>query len=401
MTGERVIIHLDMDAFFAAIEQRDRPELRGRPVVVGADPQGGKGRGVASTCSYEAREFGIHSAMPIRQAYRRCPHAAFVPVDGAKYSRESKRIRDILGEFTPVVQMVSIDEGYLDVTGSLRLFGGKRCLAERIQERIEEETELTASLGVAPCKLVAKIASDLEKPRGLVIVEPDEVEAFLAPLEVRRLPGCGPKMREVLSRLGVETIGDLAALSEDDLREEFGEWGKDLHRKARGLDEGPVREGEGPKSIGHEHTFGEDTADRDELHRTLMRLCEKTAWRVRKAKVRGRTVTTKVRFEDFTTLTRQRTLPKPVCEATEIYVAAVENLKAARIGRRKVRLIGVQVSGFDRDAVVQTSLFAEAEEERDERRLRLARAEDVVKERFGEDALRRGASMRKKDRDED
>jgi len=191
MSGERVIIHVDMDAFFAAIEQRDDPSIAGKPVVVGADPKGGKGRGVVSTCSYEARRFGVHSAQPISQAYRLCPDAVFLPVDGAKYERESQRIRAIFDEFTPQVEPVSVDEAFLDVTGCLRLFGGKRALAERLRERIEAETHLTASLGVARNKLVAKIASDLEKPRGLVIVEPGREVAFLAPLEVRRLPGVG------------------------------------------------------------------------------------------------------------------------------------------------------------------------------------------------------------------
>ena len=402
MTDRRVIIHVDMDAFFAAIEQRDAPELRGKPVVVGADPKGGTGRGVVSTCSYEARRYGIHSAQPISQAYRLCPDAVFLPVDGEKYSRESRRIREILAGFTPQLQFVSIDEAFLDVTGSLRLFGGKRRLAERIQERIEEETGLTASLGVAPNKLIAKIASDLKKPRGLVVVEPDEVEEFLRPLEVRRLPGVGPRMQEALRALGVCTIGELARISEDELRERFGEWGSDLRRKACGRDDSPVEEGEEAKSIGHEHTFEEDIADRDELLRMLMRLCERTARRMRKADARGRTVTTKVRFEDFTTLTRRQTLAAPVTDAGELYAAALENLAAAEVGERKVRLIGVSVSGFEGEgrSVAQTSLFTEpVQAAEDTLAERIARAEDAVKDRFGEDAIRRGASLTRRPRE--
>jgi DNA polymerase-4 len=401
MPGERVVIHIDMDAFFAAVEQRDRPELRGRPVVIGADPKGGRGRGVVSTASYEARRFGIHSAQPISQAWRLCPDAVYLPVDGERYSRESKCIRAILQEFTPQLQFVSIDEGYLDVTGSLRLFGGKRRLAEMIQERIERETGLTASLGVAPNKLVAKIASDLKKPRGLVIVEPGEVEEFLRPLEVRRLPGVGPKTLEALQPLGIQTIGQLAEVPREELTERFGEWGADLYRKARGIDESPVEEAEEAKSIGHEHTFDQDTADYELVRSTLMHLCEKTARRLRQAGKAGHTVTTKVRFEGFVTVTRQQRLDRPVCEAGGIYAAALENFTAAPPDGRKVRLVGVSVSGLaDRDAVpgrvVQALLFEDGGPVKGEDvRRRIARAEDAVKDRFGEDAIRRGSSFRK------
>ncbi len=400
MSSQRVIIHIDMDAFFAAVEQRDRPELRGRPVVIGADPKGGHGRGVVSTASYEARKFGIHSAQPISQAWRLCPDAAFLPVDGAKYSRESRRIRAILSEFTPQIQFVSIDEGYLDVTGSLRLFGGKRRLAELIRERIEHETGLTASLGVAPNKLVAKIASDLEKPRGLVVVEPGEEAAFLRPLEVRRLPGVGPKMRESLAAMGVTTIGQLADVPLPALQERFGEWGSDLHRKSRGVDESPVEEGDEAKSIGHEHTFDEDTDDYELVRSTLMHLCEKTARRLRRADKAGRTVTTKVRFEGFVTVTRQQQVDRPVCEASGIYAAALENFTAAPPRGRRIRLVGVSVSGLvDRDAVPgrvkQGLLFEDGGPVKGEDvRRRIARAEDAVKDRFGEDAIRRGSSFR-------
>ena len=393
MGGERVIIHVDMDAFFASIEQRDRPELRGRPVVVGADPQDGEGRGVVSTCSYEARRYGIHSAQPISRAYQRCPHAAFLPVAMEKYSRESKRVRQIFREFTPDVQPVSIDEAFLDVTGSLRLFGGKVRLAERLQERIRARTGgLTASLGVAPNKLVAKIASDRDKPRGLTIVEPGAVEEFLRPLSVKCLPGVGPKTRQALAALGVKTVGDLADIQREQLEARFGEHGRALWNKAHGRDASPVAGGEPAKSIGHEHTFGTDTDDRERILTTLMKLCEKTARRVRKAGFAGRTVTTKVRTEDFTTYTRRQTLPHPVVEASEIYEAAVENLNGAPVRGRKLRLIGVSVSGLiERErAARQASLFGDLADIHE----RLARAEDAVKDRFGEEALRRGASYR-------
>jgi nucleotidyltransferase/DNA polymerase involved in DNA repair len=400
---ERVIIHLDMDAFFASVEQRDNPGLRGKPVVVGADPQGGEGRGVVSTCSYEAREYGIHSAMPISEAYRRCPHAVFLPVDGGRYSEESRRIRRVLGRFTPHLQFVSIDEGYMDVSGTVHLFGGKRATAEKIQRTVAQETGLTASLGVAPCKLVAKIASDLEKPRGLTICEPGEEQRFLAPLPVKRLPGVGPKMQQGLAARGVRTIGDLAELTREQLEAEFGEHGLSLYRKARGIDTSPVSGGGEVKSIGHEHTFGEDTSDLDELHSMLMHLCEKTARRVRKSEKRGCTVTTKIRFEDFRTLTRQCTLEEPVVDAGRLYRVALGNLDDIHIGRRKVRLIGVQVSGFERGAAAaghQTSLFGPPPGEvSEDRRLKIARAIDAVKDRFGEDALQRGLSLRRRAQD--
>lgn len=404
MAEERVIIHVDMDAFFAAVEQRDRPGLRGKPVVVGADPRDGEGRGVVSTASYEAREYGIHSAQPISRAYRLCPDAVFLPVDGAKYKRESERVREILQQFTPQIQFVSIDEAYLDVTGSLRLYGGKRDLAGAIQERIRRETGLTASLGVAPNKLVAKIASDLDKPRGLTMVEPDEVEEFLRPLQVERLPGVGPKMQESLREMGVHTIGELAKIPREVLEERFGEWGKGLWRKAHGIDESPVRPGgEEPKSIGHEHTFGRDTDDAERIRATLMWLCEKTARRVRKAGKRAATITTKVRLEDFTTLTRQRTLELPVSDAGSMYTVALDNLEAAGVEGQKIRLVGVTASGLhDADSppgrAHQSCLF-EPEKPEPDRALkeRLARAEDAVKDRFGEDSLRRGTSFRNSD----
>jgi nucleotidyltransferase/DNA polymerase involved in DNA repair len=393
MAAERVIIHVDMDAFFAAVEQRDRPELRGKPVVVGADPKGGKGRGVVSTASYEARAYGIHSAQPISQAYHLCPHAAFLPVDMDRYERESERIRGVLSEFTPQMQFVSIDEAYLDVTASLRLFGGKRAVAERIQERIKEETGLTASLGVGPNKLVAKIASDLKKPRGRVIVEAEQVEEFLRPLDVRRLPGVGPRTEQSLRAAGVRTMGDLAGIPVQELRSRFGAWGEYLWDEAHGRDESPVEQTEEVKSVGHEHTFEEDTDDRDLIMTTLMDLSEQTARRARKGARQGRTVTTKVRFEDFTTITRQQTLLEPVMDAAEIYAAALENLAAARMGRRKVRLVGVQVSAFlqQQRGARQAGLFDA--EGRGDVRVRIARAEDAVKDKFGEGAIRRGASL--------
>jgi nucleotidyltransferase/DNA polymerase involved in DNA repair len=223
-----------MDAFFAAVEQRDRPELRGKPVIVGAAPRGGRGRGVVSTASYEARRFGVGSAMPISEAWRRCPHGVYVPPDMEKYSRESERIMEVMHRFTDLVEPVSIDEAFLDVTGSARAMGTGEQIARKLKQGIREETQLTASVGVATSKLVAKVASDMRKPDGLVVVPPGEEAAFLAPLPVRRLWGVGPKMEETLAKLGVVTIGDLAALDPARLERRLGTHGHDLQKLARG-----------------------------------------------------------------------------------------------------------------------------------------------------------------------
>ena len=394
MSAERTIIHVDMDAFFAAVEQRDHPELRGVPVVVGADPKEGKGRGVVSTCSYEARKFGIHSAQPIREAYRRCPAAVFLPVRMDAYAEASRQIRGIFEEFTPDVEPVSIDEAFLDVSGSLHLFGGKRRLAERLRSRIEEQTRLTASVGVAPNKFLAKIASDLEKPRGLVVVEPDEVEAFLAPLPVGRLWGVGKKTQGRLSSLGIHTIGELAALDENSLKRLFGEAsGEHLCKLAHGEDDRPVETPDEAKSISHEHTFARDITDRGHLLATLMELCEKVAHRVRQAGLHGRTVTTKIRFEDFTTFTRATTEAEPPGTAARIYQIAAANLDRVDMAGRKVRLIGVALSKFEEPGPRQLGLFDDPDEAALRRERRLGETITDIKTRFGQGALHQGTTL--------
>jgi len=363
---------------------------------VGADPGEGEGRGVVSTCSYEARPYGIHSAQPISEAYHRCPDAVFLPVRMHAYEHESTHIRAILRDFTPDIEPISIDEAFLDVTGCLRLFGGKRTLAKRIQERIEEECSLTASIGVAPNKLLAKIASDIDKPEGLVVVEPDEVESFLRPLPVGRLWGVGEKTEETLARLGIKTVGDLAEFDRRELVRRFGKHGKQMWALAHGWDDRPVKPREEAKSVGREHTFKKDTENPELIASTLMRLCEDVARRLRKAGQRGVTVTTKIRFEDFTTFTRATTLDRSVDDAVDINRAACANLDRVKLKGRKVRLIGVSVSGLKRPDLRQKTLFGEAEDEAaDQKRKRaLGRAIDKVKDRFGDDALQRGTSFR-------
>jgi len=392
--AERVIVHLDMDAFFAAVEQRDRPELRGLPVVVGADPKGGRGRGVVSTCSYEARRFGIRSAMAISEAWRRCPNAIFLPVRMEAYAQASEVVFNVLDEFTPDLEPVSIDEAFLDVSQSIHLFGTKLGLAERIRERIETETHLVASMGIAPCKMVAKIASDLRKPRGIVIVEPDEVEAFLRPLPVAKLWGIGKRTQEALDELGIRTSGDLAARPREELKRHFGKQGEDLCDLAHGRDDRPVETAGEAKSIGHENTFEHDTRDPRLVASTLMELCEGVAFRLRRAGLRGHTVTTKIRFEDFTTLTRATTVESPVETAARIYQIASANLERVAVKGHKIRLIGVSVSGFDARPR-QLTLFGEQriDAESDEKQRLLADAIDHIKARFGHDALHHGTTL--------
>jgi nucleotidyltransferase/DNA polymerase involved in DNA repair len=392
--GERVIVHVDMDAFFAAIEQRDNPELRGKPVIVGADPKGGKGRGVAATCSYEARKFGVHSAMPISQAWRLCPQGCFVPPRMEAYEEASRRVLKLLEEFTPDIEQTGLDECFLDVTRSLHLFGSKRALAERIQQRITEETELTASIGIAPNKMVAKIASDMKKPRGIVIVEPNQAESFLRPLPMGRLWGVGEKTKEILARKGFVTVGDIADCDPAELTREFGKMGQELWEHAHGMDDRPVDATEDVKSIGNECTFDEDTGDEKLLMSTLMQLCESVAARLRAAEKKGRTVTTKIRLEGFVTYTRAKTVEEPVDFAPAIYVVAWANFERIARHGKKVRLIGVSVSGFESPEPKQRTLFDEPlKNPRSEKQARLSQAIDRARGRFGDEALRQARSL--------
>ncbi|MFW6089487.1 MAG: DNA polymerase IV, partial [Gemmatimonadota bacterium] len=293
--GVRTILHVDMDAFFAAVEVREDPALRGRPVVVGADPQGGEGRGVVSTANYEARKYGIHSAQPISQAWRRCPHAVFLRPRGRLYAEVSRQVFDVFAAYTDLVEPLGIDEAFLDVTASRRLFGEGPALARRLKGDVDDATGLTASVGVAAAKFVAKIASDLRKPDGLVVVEAGTEAEFLAPLPVRRLWGAGPKALEKLRALGCTTIGDVAGLDPAVLERRFGEaFGGRFHRLARGVDDRPVHTGRDRKSLGKETTFAEDRTDRTAVERTLLGLCERVATACRRKEIAGTTVTVKL-----------------------------------------------------------------------------------------------------------
>jgi DNA polymerase-4 len=376
----RTILHVDLDAFFAAVEQRDHPELRGKPVIVGGG--GPNQRGVVSTASYEARAFGVHSAMPLRTAGRLCPHGIFLPVDGAKYVAVSKEVMAVLRRFTPLVEPISIDEAFLDVTGSRRMFGDGEAIGRRIKHEVRSTTGLTISVGVATTKLVAKIASDLRKPDGLVVVPPGDEASFLAPLPITRLWGVGEKSATALREYGVRTIGDLAALPDDLLVRRFGKYGAALGQRARGLDDDPVGGRDAAKSIGHEHTFDVDTSDPEVIERTLLGMSEGVAERLRDGGVKATTITVKIRDTTFRTITRQRTLPDPT-DLTEPIFRTVLALARAEVRGVRIRLLGVTASGLgERD---QLALF----EADDPKRRRAVEAADAVRHRFGERAITR------------
>ena len=374
-----------MDAFYAAIEERDRPELRGKPVIIGADPKGGLGRGVVSTASYAARKFGVGSAMAISTAYRLCPHGIFIPPDMAKYSAVSKQIHAVFEAFTDLVEPISVDEAFLDVTGSVRLFGEGEPIARAIKARIRSETELTASVGIASAKLIAKIASDLQKPDGLVVVPPGTERAFLAPLPVRRLWGIGPKMEERLAKLGIHTIGQLADAKATRL---LGTHGIDLQRLARGEDDRPVVADGGPaKSVSVEHTFDNDVGDARKLRQTLLGLADELSRRLRADGMAGRTITLKYRDETFSTTTHAKSRPTPTNVAADLYETSLRLFDDVH-RHLKVRLLGLGVSGFD--APAQKSLF-DADEPRKEARIDELR--DQVRQKFGRKALVRGSDL--------
>jgi DNA polymerase-4 len=377
---EPTILHVDLDAFFAAVEQRDRPELKGRPVIVGGG--GPTDRGVVSAASYEARRFGVRSAMPLRTAGALCPGAIFLPVDGRKYGSVSREVMALLRRFTPAVEPISIDEAFLDVAGTRGLFGPPEDVAVAIKAAIRREVDLTASVGVAATKLVAKIASDLRKPDGLVIVAPGTEAAFLAPLPISRLWGVGERTRAVLVEYGVATIGDLAALPDDLLRRRFGSQGAVLASRARGVDPSPVADGDPAKSVSHEHTFDIDTNEWDVIERTLLALADGVARRLRAGGVKAGTIAIKVRDSSFVTLTRQRTLPSPTDQTDTIWRTAVI-LARPEVRAIRVRLLGVAASHLtEREQLV---LF----EADDARRQRATEATDRIRQRYGSRAITR------------
>ncbi len=368
-----------MDAFYASVEQRDRPELHGLPVIVGADP---RGRGVVSAASYEARRFGVHSAMPISRAFRLCPEGAFLPVDMDKYARVSVEVMAILAEFTPLVEPLSIDEAFLDVTASGALWGDGAAIGRQIKSKIRSRVSLTASVGVAANKFVAKVASELEKPDGLVVVAPGEEGEFLSPLPVGRLWGVGKVAGAELQAMGILTIGQLAQTPAAHLKARFGPHGPDLLQLARGLDDRPVESDAAPKSMGAEETFDRDTRDVELVRATLRGQSERVARELRAGGHAGRTVTLKLRFADFSTITRAQT-GDPTQDGLAIYRRVEALFSRVRL-TQAVRLIGVSVSMLGSAGSGQLSLL-EPDVARTER---LARAVDRLAARFGDEAVR-------------
>ncbi|MCF6155013.1 MAG: DNA polymerase IV [Candidatus Brocadia sp.] len=347
----KLILHIDMDAFFAAVEQKRNPELIGKPLVIGGsgDPTQ---RGVVSTASYEARKYGIHSAMPLRIAYKLCPHAVFLPVDYEEYSRVSERIKDILKIFCPIMQDVGIDEAFLDIS---QIDKPAEEIAKEIKTKIKQETGLTCSIGIAPNKLLSKIASDMQKPDGLTIITENDIESRIWPLLVRKLWGVGPKTEAYLKEMGIETIGHLASLPMDTLVERFGNsHGTYLYEASRGIDESPLITHWEPKSTSREVTFQSDTDDWQVIARTLAGLTREVANDMKQTGYKGRTVTVKVRFSDFETHTRAKTLTEPTNAVNEIRTAAFDCLKRFEL-RKKVRLIGVRVGGLEKGINMDTN----------------------------------------------
>lgn len=386
----RTILHLDMDAFFAAVEQLDHPEYRGKPVIVGADPKGGKGRGVVATASYEARKYGIHSAMPISQAYKRCPQAIYLRGKYKRYSEVSQQVMSILKDFTPVIEKISIDEAFLDLTGSLNLFDGAEAIARQIKKRIKNELGLTASVGLAPNKFLAKIASDLNKPDGQVIVEAGEEKNFLRELAISRLWGVGKKTEAVLKRMGISTIGQIAELPEQLLAKKFGKWGSTLWRLSNGIDNRSVVAGSVQKSISQETTFDEDVDDEDLLERTLFRIADDLSRLMRNDRLKARTITLKIRLEDFSTFTRSRTLSDFVDSPQILRVVAVDLYRKFERKNKKVRLLGIGASQLSSISGEQLGLF-EPEAPLDEK---LTKLMDALRDKFGEEAVKRATLLK-------
>ena len=389
----RTIIHVDLDAFFASVEELLDPTIAGKPIIVGGDPQG---RGVVSSASYAARAFGVRSAMPMAVALHLCPHAIVRRGHYREYSRYSRQVMAILEEYTPLVEQVSIDEAFLDVTGCERLWGPVDLLARTIQQRIMDECHLPCSVGVAASKLVAKIASGLRKPRGLVIVPPGEEAAFLAPLLVEQLWGVGEVAGRRLHDLGLHTIGALAAVPKEALVLAFGNQGAVLYDHARGIDNRPVVVEGRRRSVSNERTFARDLTEGEELQKHLLSLSDQVAARLRDLGLQGRVVGLKLRYHDFRTVTRRSTLERPTDLAPTIFRQARELLRATWHEGTPVRLLGISVSGLVEVPVYQPGLF----DDDDSRWTRLSKALDYIRSRFGDAAIRRATFLSPPSEDE-
>ena len=386
-----VVFHVDMDAFFVSVEELFEPSLRGKAVVVGGQRDE---RGVVSAASYEARKFGVHSAMPLRTAAKLCPHAIFVDGHPDRYREYSQKVRDVLQNFSPQIEMVSIDEAYLDMTGTERLHGPPLRAAHALHQAIHAHTSLNCSIGIAASRLVAKVCSDQAKPNGMLWVLSGNEATFLAPLAIRKIPGVGKVTEQNLHSLGISTVGDLARFDEAFLEERFGKWGLALAGKAKGLDAGgwfdaEIGADEDPKSMSHEHTFSTDTSDPQRLESTLLRLAEMVGRRLREAGLHARTVQLKLRYEDFTTITRAHTLPRCTQLDMELFAAARKLFRDNWKPGRPVRLLGVHASSFAHEEGQLDLLDGDKQ-----RRWRQAlSAADHLRDKYGESAVELGGGM--------
>ncbi len=383
-----LIVHIDMDAFYASVEIRDNPALKGLPVIVGGSSSG---RGVVCAASYEARKFGVHSAMPASQAVRRCPDGVFLKPRMSHYAAESKKIREIFHRFTSLVEPLSLDEAFLDVGGSEKLFGDGVTIAKLIKQTIREELDLPASAGVAPNKFLAKVASDLDKPDGLTIVPTDGVEAFLEPLSISRVWGVGPKTEARLRPLGIETVGHLQRLSKAQLCHAFGANGEHFWRLARGLDTRPVVPDRFAKSISHETTFSQDIGNPDALRAWLRELTDQVGRRLRRHEIVGQTVKLKLRYDDFRTISRSSVLKRPESSSEGLWREVVPLLNGVLAeSRQSVRLLGMGVSQLRQPGKIQQRLFDAEENQRSDQ---LDKTLDSIHDRLGASAVKRASSV--------
>ena len=388
----RTIFHVDMDAFFVSVEELYDPSLRGKAVVVGGQRDE---RGVVSAASYEARKFGVHSAMPLRTAAKHCPHAIFVNGHPDRYRECSEKVYKVLGTFSPQIEMASIDEAYLDMTGTERLHGPALKAAHALHQRMKADTGLNCSVGIGTSRLIAKVCSGQAKPNGVLWIVPGQEAKFLAPLDVREIPGVGKVMETHLHALGIKKVGDLAKLADGELEDRFGKWGLALAGKARGEDAGGWFDAEvgadlDAKSISHEHTYNEDTADQPQLESTLMRLSEMVGRRLRESNFHARTVQLKLRYKDFTTITRAHTLPIPTQLDTEIFQQVRTLFRKNWKKGMQVRLLGVQTSSFGTQPV-QIDLLEGNNQQRWKDALAAA---DKLRDRFGESSVGLAAGLK-------
>lgn len=391
----RAIMHVDMDAFYAAIEQRDNPELKGKPVIVGGTIES---RGVVSTASYEARKFGVHSAMAMAEAHRRCPHGVYLPVDMKKYRSVSRQIMGIFHRFTPEVEAISLDEAFLDVTGSRKLFGPAEEIGKEIKRLIREELHLTASVGLSYNKFLAKLASDMDKPDGFYRILPEELESKVWPLPIRRMMGVGGKTAQMLEQMGVATIGQLAGMNAGLLEHLLGKQGVMMHEVANGIDNRPVEPVRESKSVGRETTFPQDISERYLLETILFTLADDVCHTLRSSGLKGKTVSIKIRYPDFRSVTRAVTLDMYTSSFEPVFAAVQDLMRQNYKDGTAVRLIGVTVSNLKKDdqIVVQQDLFSDGAVQK--KQTALNSVMDKINEKYGGDTVHRARKLTGRDK---